>query len=95
MAMETGALPADPGGDDADKCFDIRSLDVLAWGSCGVSIVRLDENDIDPDDDPKDTCTCGAADVFVLAAETLADQTHPGATAASSSCTAMGSLTLC
>ena len=46
MAMETRALPADAGGDDADKCFDIRSLDVLAWGSCGVSIVRLDENDI-------------------------------------------------
>ena len=34
----------------------------------GVPIVRLDENDSDPADDPSDICDCGDADVFVLAA---------------------------
>jgi competence protein ComEC len=64
--IEVGQVLLVEGNDE----YEVRGGDFDAWIQAhpGVPIVRLDENDIDPTDDPNDTCTCGDADVFVLAA---------------------------
>ena len=64
--IEVGQVLLVEGNDD----YEVPGGNFDGWMQAhpGVPIVRLDENDIDPTDDPNDTCTCGDADVFVLAA---------------------------
>ena len=64
--IEVGQVLLVEGNDD----YEVPGGDFDGWmqDHPGVPIVRLDENDINPADDPNDTCTCGDADVFVLAA---------------------------
>ena len=64
--IEVGQVLLIEGNDE----YEVPGGDFDGWMQAhpGVPIVRLDEDDIDPADDPNDTCTCGDADVFVLAA---------------------------
>ena len=50
----------------------MRGGDFDGWMQAhpGVPVVRLDEDDNDPANDPSDICDYGDADVFVLAANT-------------------------